>query len=851
MTDGVVRDISPQDVAFWRSGASELLAQLQSRSGGLTESEAAARLRTVGPNCFIASGRHSLFHKLAHRLLNPLVLILIVAAAISGLGGDMGSFVVILAVISLSLTLDIVQEHRAELAAEALRQSVAIQADVLRGGTCVTVPVATIVPGDVVMLRMGDLIPADGVVLDQRGLQLDESLLTGEAFPASKSTLPCTATSPSEAHNALFAGTSVVAGQGSMLVAETGNRTRFGAIASSVETDAAPTALEEGVRRLGLLIVRLTIFLTLFVLLAHLASGRPALPSFLFAVALAVGLTPELLPMIMTVTLAKGAQRMAAKQVIVKRLSAIHDLGALDVLCLDKTGTLTEAKITLSEPIDCDAGRSERVLQLAAVNSRFQSGMRSPLDVAILQSAPTTGSDRWALSGEIPFDFSRRCLSVAATLDDRTFLLTKGAPEAIIAKSVTVEIDGLPRPLDEAWREKLDAIQQRYQDSGFRLLGVAIRELAPLIPPRLEDETDLTFVGFCVFADPVKPDAASAVAELAALGVKLKIISGDQPGVVQHVAAQVGIPADDVIVGTEIDGLADPALAERVRTVDLFARVDPSQKRRIIEALRRDEHIVGFLGDGVNDAPAIHAAHVGLSVQGATEVARAAADIILLAPSLNVLSAGVREGRRTLANILKYVRMGTSSNFGNMLSMALASVVLPFLPLLPLQILLNNLLYDLSEIGIPFDDVEPDDIARPRAWDMKSILHFTMVMGAISSLFDVATFVILLKGFGADEAVFRTGWFLESIVTQILVIFIIRSSRTPWRAIRPHPALILTSIGALFGALSLVFGPFRAWFGFVPVPWQATAAIVCLTVGYLVAAQAVKRWAIQGKPSTI
>lgn len=836
--------------AFWRREAEKLRAELQTPIDGLSPRDAATRLQIVGANRSIPSNRYSFSQKLLRRLLNPLVLILVVAAAVSGMSGDIGSFVVIIAVISLSLVLDIVQEHRAERAAEALRQSVAIQVDVLRGGELMNVPAASIVPGDIVLLRMGDLVPADGVVLDQEGLQLDESLLTGEAFPVSKSVAPALTTIPSEAQNALFAGTSVVAGRGSMLVVETGNRTRFGAIAAAVETDAAPTALEEGVRRIGLLIVRLTIFLTLFVLLAHLASGRPALPSFLFAVALAVGLTPELLPMIMTVTLAKGAQRMATQQVIVKRLSAIHDFGALDVLCVDKTGTLTQAKIRLTEAIGADGTTSDRVHRLATVNSHFQSGMRSPMDEAVLRSVLAPVADDCVAFGEIPFDFSRRCLSVAATIDGKALLVTKGAPEAVIAKSIAIETEQRSIPLGEDWRRKLEEVQQRYQDDGYRLLGVAIKELSSTEMIQLDDEAELTFVGFCVFADPVKPDAASAVAELAALGVTLKIISGDQLGVVRHVAAQVGVAATLFMTGADIDELSDPVLAERVRCTDLFARVDPGQKQRVIDAFRRSGHVVGFLGDGVNDAPAIHAAHVGISVQGATEVARAAADMILLAPSLSVLAAGVREGRRTIANILKYVRMATSSNFGNMLSMALASVILPFLPLLPLQILLNNLLYDLSEIGIPFDSVEADDIARPRIWDMNAIFRFTAVMGAISSVFDLATFYVLLHVVQADEAIFQTGWFTESILTQILVIFIIRSSRPPWRAMPPHPVLVLTSLGAVVGALLLVFSPVRVWFGFALLPLQAIFGIFLLALGYLVAAQAIKRWATSSHVSS-
>jgi P-type Mg2+ transporter len=831
--------------AFWRQPPDVLLAELDTRLTGLTGTEAAERLRIHGLNLFEAVHREAFLVKLGKRVLNPLVALLIAAAAVSGISGDFGSFFIIVAVLALSMTLDLVQEHRAEQEAEALRHSVAVHADVMRDRKPMAQPVSALVPGDIVLLRTGDLVPADGIVLESDNLQLDESILTGEPFPARKNNAPCIATEAADASNALFAGTSVVAGKATMLLVETGPRTRFGAIASALAANVPPTALEQGVRHLGLLILRLTIFLTLFVLLAHLASDRPAMQSILFAVALAVGLTPELLPMVMTVTLARGAKRMALQKVIVKRLSAIHDLGAMDVLCVDKTGTLTQAKISLADSVDWQGRKSDRVLELARVNSHCQSGIRSALDEAIL--AGQSSCLKWERRGELPFDFSRRCLSVLVSREGEMLLITKGAPEAVLSRAVAVEVDGLAHPLDGAWQTRLEDEQRRLNHQGFRLIGVAIRSIpADQVGLTLADEANLTFVGFCVFADPPKPDAAKAVADLAALGVKLKVISGDQAAVVQHVAENVGLAHESILTGAEIAELNDAGLAAKVERVDLFARVDPDQKKRIIDALRLRGHVTGFLGDGINDAPAIHAAHVGLSVEGATDVARAAADMILLSSDLNVLAEGVREGRRTFANILKYVRMGTSSNFGNMLSMALASIVLPFLPLLPLQILLNNLLYDLSEIGIPLDSVDVEDTERPHAWNMAGILRFTIVMGIVSSVFDAATFLILLKGFGTDAAQFQTGWFLESIATQILVIFLIRTRRLPWRATPAHVALTVTSLGALAVALFLAAGPLQTLFGFVPLSWSLMGALAAVTVAYLVAAEAAKQFAIRG-----
>ncbi len=451
----------------------------------------------------------------------------------------------------------------------------------------------------------------------------------------------------------------------------------------------------------------------------------------------------------------------------------------------------------------------------------------------------------WRRVAEIPFDFERRRLSVLAARDAENILVTKGAPDSVIARCLAVELDGLAHSLEDIWRQRLANLEDGYSRDGFRLLAVAIRTLpANQTTVALDDETDLTLVGFCVFADPPKRDAADAVTSLASLGVNIKVISGDNAAVVAHVAGSVGLSPRRMMTGAEISDLSDTALAAQVDDFDLFARVDPDQKRRIIGALRHRGHVVGFMGDGVNDAPALHSAHVGISVTGATEVARAAADMILLAPDLSVLAEGVREGRRTFANILKYVRMGTSSNFGNMLSMALASIVLPFLPLLPLQILLNNLLYDLSEIGIPFDEVDHEDVERPQSWNMGDILRFTIVMGAASSLFDIITFAVLRNVFDADASSFQTGWFIESIATQILVIFLIRSRRLPWRASRPHPILVATSIGALLVGVALALGPGRSLFGFSLLTAPLIGTITAITLAYLVTAEAAKRTAL-------
>jgi Mg2+-importing ATPase len=826
---------------FWRLSEESLFEQTQSRAGGLTSAQAQERIERFGPNRVGDLPASRLALKIGRRFSEPLVAILLVAAAVAGFTGDLASVAIIVAVVTLSIALDVVQEHRAEVAAEALKRSVAVHADVLRDQTIASIPVEQVVPGDVAELRAGDLVPADGIVLQSRNAHVNEALMTGEPYPVEKAPGRCDATMPADAFNALFAGTSVVSGEATMLVVSTGRATRFGGIAAALAGSEQPTAFERGIHRLGMLIMRLTIFLTLFVLLAHLAFGRPVIESFLFAAALAVGLTPELLPMVMTVSLSRGALRMAKRKVIVKRLASIHDLGAMDVLCTDKTGTLTEAKITLLEHIGADGRECRRVLTLAAVNSRFESGIRSPLDVAILERGAGTSIEGWSKIDEVPFDFERRRVSVLAETDGERILIVKGAPEAVVARATLLDAgDGRALPLETAARADIERLQEAQSACGYRLLAVAWKAMPKdRSELRPEDEHDLVFVGFCVFVDPPKADAAEAVAQLAAAGIRVKVVSGDHDAVVRHLVDALGIPARGMLTGGEITTLTDAALIARVETVDLFARVSPDQKTRIIRALQARGHVVGFIGDGVNDAPAIRAAEVGISVEGATDVARAAADMILLARDLGVLAEGVAEGRRTFSNILKYVRMGTSSNFGNMLSMAVASLVLPFLPLLPVQILLNNLLYDTSEIGIPFDRVDGDDLIRPRSWDLGEILRFTLIMGSVSSVFDLITFTALLKVFHADPDTFRTAWFVESISTQILVIFVIRTWGWAWRS-KPDPVLTATSLVTLAVAIAIALTPLGHVVGFVPLSASILVAIAIIACLYLGSAEVTK-----------
>ena len=831
---------------FWRESRNTLLRRLGTTSDGLSDLEAAERLRRFGPNLAVTSLRRGLFFKVAKRLVEPLIAILLIAALISGATGDWQSLIIIVLIVLASIVLDVFQETQAENTVDALRRTVAVQVTTLRGGMPVDIPVREVVVGDVVALRVGDLIPADGLILESHDAMADEAALTGEPFPVEKLAAPEDSTVDGTG-SALFGGTSLVAGEARMLIVATGADTRLGSISRSMQASEPPTAYERGVHGLGMLILRLTGFLVLFVLLTQLARHGLSIESFLFAVALAVGLTPELLPVVMTVTLARGAMRMAQRQVVVKRLSAIHDLGGMDVLCTDKTGTLTEARIAHVGSFDCDGAESGRVTELACLNSRFCSGLRNNLDTALLASSGED-DDSWQVLADLPFDFQRRRSSVLVARGEVLEMIVKGAPEALLDLCDRFEReDRTAEKLDDARRGKLLALIEAKGAQGLRLLGIARRPM-PTGTDDLsrDDEAQLVFVGCAAFIDPPKASAGEAARQLATAGVRVKVISGDAAPVVRHLAETLALPARGLMTGEEIAALGDAALATRVRHVDLFARVAPEQKARLVLALRRAGHTVGFIGDGINDAPAIHAADVGLSVEGGTEVAREAAAIVLLAPDLGVLAQGIAEGRRTYANIMKYVRMGTSSNFGNMLSMALASMVLPFLPLNPLQILINNVLYDLSEVGIPFDEADPADIARPRHWDMHAVLRFTLVMGPLSSVFDAATFALLLGVFGAGVEMFRTAWFVESILTQILVIFVIRTAGPCWRS-RPHLFLVMTSLGALAVALILALTPLGHPFGFVALPVPLLLAILAIAACYLVFAEMLKPLAMRAE----
>jgi Mg2+-importing ATPase len=796
---------------------------------GLTDAEARERLARHGRNEPRTRSRTRPLRAWLRHFGDPLVLLLIAASLASALLGDGASAAVIVLTLLGSVTLDFVQEHRAGRAAERLRASVALRARVLRDDRWRQLPAAEIVPDDLVQLTAGDLVPADGCIVEARDLFVREALLTGEPYPVEKR--------PDED---AFAGSSVLSGSATLRVRVTGPSTRLGGIAETLRRERPPTAFERGTRRFGQSIVRMTSVLVLTVVAVHAFTGRPMEQTLLFAVALAVGLTPELLPMVVSVTLARGALRLAAARVIVKRLSAIQDLGSMDILCTDKTGTLTEASIRLDRHVDAAGRDSPRVLELAVLNSRFESGLQSPLDEAILAHGEVDPAG-WRKIDEVPFGFERRRVSVLLERDGERLVVAKGAPEDLLPLCTACEDGTARRPMDAAAHAAMLALFEDLGRDGYRVLAIASRHVASDHGRAVvEDEAGLVLAGFAAFFDPPRAGAREALARLRSSRVEVKVLTGDNEWVTRHVCAEVGLPVTRWLTGAQVDRLDDQALATQARDVQAFCRVTPQQKHRIVGALRRRGHVVGFLGDGINDAPALHEADVGISVDSAVDVAREAADLILLDRGLGVLHDGVLEGRRTFANVMKYIMMATSSNFGNMVSMAAASLFLPFLPMLPSQVLLNNLLYDASEVPIPRDAVDAADTARPQDWDAGAIRRFMLTMGPVSSLFDLLTFGVLLALFSADAALFQTGWFIESVATQVLVIFVIRTRAAPWRS-RPDLWLAATSSTAVMIAVALPFTPLGPRLGFVAPPPGLMLAIGALVAAYLCAAEAAKR----------
>ena len=814
---------------------------------GLTSAEAAERLEQDGPNDPAPRRRRSHVVELLAQFANPLVAILLFASIVSTYVGEIVNATIIVVIITASVGINFIQKFRSQRAADRLGASVAPTATVLRDGAFVDIHRVDVVVGDVIRLSAGDLVPADARLLEAKDLHVQESALTGESMPVERAAIAGDAT----AATMVLLGTSVVSGTATATVLGTGPRTQFGDIATRLAARVPETEFDRGIKQFGALIMKVVFGLVMFILVVRIGTHRSAFESLLFAVALAVGLTPELLPMITSVTLARGAVAMAAHKVIVKHLSAIQNLGSIDILCSDKTGTLTCGVMAFDSACDAFGAPADAPLFFARLNSKFETGIKSPLDTAILARPEPEGAAAYTKLDEIPFDFERRRLSIVVEGAGARCLIVKGAPESVLecATAYAAGAAGAPpQPLTDEARATCVATYDALGARGFRVLAVATRTVAPQPAYTAADERDLVLLGFIAFADPPRATAHEALAALARDGVSIKILTGDNELVTRHVCAAVGLDVQTIVLGSDLETMNDIALAAVAERTTVFARLSPAQKNRVILALKRRSHVVGYLGDGINDAPSLHTADVGISVASAVDVAREAADIILQEESLDVLHEGIVEGRRAFGNVQKYLLMGTSSNFGNMFSMAGASVFLPFLPMLPTQILLNNLLYDFAQITIPTDRVDPEVIRTPQRWNIRTIRNFMLIIGPVSSLFDVLTFVVLLHFFHAGEGLFHTGWFVESLATQTLVLFVIRTPRNPLSS-RPSTPLVLTTLGIVALAVALPFSPLADTFGFSPLPAAYFAFLVPATLAYLGAVQLAKRFLLR-RPSS-
>jgi Mg2+-importing ATPase len=815
----------------------------------LTDSEARAKLRTHGENV--------IFHKKQDRPLlafikkfnSPLLILLACASAVSFYVGQYVSSSIIAFMVLMSAVLDFVNTYRSERAAASLASKIVTNVQAMRNGVWHALPLRFVVPGDLIMLSAGSVIPADGVLIAGDDLFTNQSALTGESFPVGKAPFSGPpgeaekAEASREADYALFMGTSVVTGFGVMLVSRTGEKAEYGRIAARLAEANEETAFDKGIRSFSFFIMRIALLMVVTVFIVNILRGNVTpIDSLLFAIAIVVGLTPELLPVILTVTLSKGSLRMAKKHVVVRHLAAIQNFGAMTVLATDKTGTLTQDKITLVRCTDPWGRESEGVFEAAYVSSAYRTARTSPLDEAIKEHR-ALAIDQYIKVDEIPFDFTRKRGSIVYDKGADRILVTKGAPEELITACTTVRDQDGERALDEGARGAALAQYEALSRDGFRVLAVADKRLvqdgAHEYKPDAEHE--LVLLGFAAFYDPPKTTADEAVRELGSLGVAIKIITGDSELLTRRVCEEIGIPVKGVLTGAELSQMNDDHLAHVVKDITVFARVTPDEKERVVRALRKSGETVGYLGDGINDAPALKVADVGISVNNAVDVAKETADIILLRKSLEVLVDGVREGRITFENTMKYVRMGFSSNFGNMTSMMVASAYLPFLPMLPGQILINNFLYDLSQTTLPSDNVDDDAVRKPINWDIGAIRRYMMVFGLVSSVFDLLTFYVLFKVFSLTGSAFQTGWFIESIATQVLVVYVIRTRRLPFIQSKPSTAVASMAFIIVLIALAVPYMPFASGAGFIPLPLSILLVIAGITITYLFVAEFAKR----------
>ena len=834
--------------------------RLASSPQGLSATEVALRLDRHGHNLITRERQPTIPEEIWRRANNPLNALLVTLAVVSYFLGDVRAAIVIIVMVLLSIITAFIQEHRSNEAAARLRAMVKTTASVRRSngvghGDFTEVPLETLVPGDIVRLSAGDMIPADLRLLETKDLFVNQSALTGEAMPAEKYAHACEDShdDPFDLPNVCFMGANVVSGYATGVIARTGGQTFFGQLADEVAGQYVPTAFDRGINRFTWLMIQFIIVMGPLVFLVNGLTKHDWLEALLFAVAVAVGLTPEMLPMIVTVNLAKGATAMARDKVIVKRLNAIQNLGAMNVLCTDKTGTLTQDHIILKRHLDIRGEDSDRVLQYAYLNSYFQSGLKNLLDVAVLEHVDMHKilgiGDGFRKVDEIPFDFQRRRLSVVVAHGaDKHVLICKGAVEEIFAVSTRYELDGAQGSLDKSHFATAKEETVALNEDGFRVVALAYKEIdAPKATYSIADESDLILLGYIAFLDPPKDTAREAIASLAAEGVRVKILTGDNEVITRKICREVKIEAGEILLGSQVEKMSDAELVEAADATTIFAKLTPAQKERIVRALHLKGHVVGFLGDGINDSPALKAADVGISVDTAVDIAKESADIILLEKSLLVLQDGVTEGRKVFGNITKYIKMGASSNFGNMFSVLGASIFLPFLPMAPIQVLTNNLLYDFSQTAIPTDNVDDDYIALPRHWDIKNIFKFMIFIGPISSIFDYATYAMMLFVFDAwsDPSLFQTGWFVESLLTQTLIIHIIRTAQVPIIESRASAALLTTSIIICVIGIALPFTWVGSVLGFTPLPWLYWPLVVAMLLSYAILTHLVKVWFVR------
>ncbi|TAF04307.1 MAG: magnesium-translocating P-type ATPase [Oscillatoriales cyanobacterium] len=827
-----------QQSTFWSLSTDTVLQQTHSTAAGLSHADAKQRLSQYGANSLKQIHKSSAFMMLLNQFKSPIILILILAAVLSIFLKDAADAIIIIAIVLISGLLGFWQERGASNAVEKLLALVQVKATVLRDGQSQEIPNEEVVPGDIVVLGAGKTIPSDCLVLESKDLSVNEAALTGETYPVDKQNgvLPV-ATGLNKRTNSLYMGTNVISGTAKAVVVHTGKETEFGKVSQRLKLRPPETEFEHGLSKFGYFLMEVTLVLVALIFAANVYLHRPVLESFMFSLALAVGLTPQLLPAIVSVNLARGAATMAKKRVIVKHLPAIENFGSMNVFCTDKTGTLTEGEVKIHSAVDVEGKESDRVLLYAYLNAISESGYVNPIDTAI-REYKTFDISTYQKLDEVAYDFNRKRLSILFKKDSRNLIVTKGALKNILDVCSTVETaEGKTIDIADG-RQKLHQQAEDLGSKGFRALGVAYRDFERDSLSK-DDETNMTFLGYLALFDPPKAGIADTIKELELLGITPKMITGDSKAVAMSIIQQIGLPEPKAMTGSELEKLSDEALMHRVQDTNVFAEVEPNQKERIIIALKKAGNVVGYLGDGINDASALHAADVGISVESAVDVAKEAADIVLMEKDLNVLIEGVKEGRVTFANTLKYVFMATSANFGNMFSMAGISLFLPFLPLLPSQILLTNLLTDFPELTIATDRVDKELVSKPRRMDIKFIRNFMIVFGLLSSIFDYLTFGALLL-LHAQPQQFRTGWFLESVISASMVVLVVRTRKSIFDS-KPGKYLLMATLATVGVTIFMPWTPLGTLFGFQPLPLSFVLVLGAIVLFYVTAAENVKR----------